>query len=63
MIVGRNAPQPFVRELTVRDLNLSLEQSLAYTARGDVLVVAPDQRRYVLVSIERFDELNVANRR
>lgn len=63
MIVGRSALPPFVRELTVRDLDRSPDQSLAYTSRGDVLVVAPDNRKYVLMSIERFDELNAANRR
>ncbi|CAN5528530.1 hypothetical protein BH10PSE3_BH10PSE3_26860 [soil metagenome] len=63
MIVGRNVPPPFIRKLTVQDFDRSLDQSLAYTSRGDVLVIAPDNRKYVLVSIERFDELNAANRR
>ena len=63
MIVGRSAPPPFVRELTMRDLNRSLDQSLAYTSRGDVVVVGPDNRKYVLVSIERFDQMNAANKR
>lgn len=63
MIVGRNAPPPFIRKLTVRDFDRSLDQSLSYTSRGDVLVVAPDNRRYVLISIERFDDLIAANSR
>ena len=63
MIVGRTASPPFVRELTARDLDRSLDQCLAYTSCGDVLVVAPDNRTYVLMSIERFDELNAANKR
>lgn len=63
MIVGRSAPPPFIRELSMRDLNRSLDQCLAYTLRGDVLVVAPDNRKYVLVSVERFDELSAANHR
>jgi hypothetical protein len=63
MIVGRNAPPPFVRELTARDLTLCLDQSLAFTSRGDVLVVAPDNSKYVLMPIERFDQLTAANNR
>lgn len=63
MIVGRSASPPFVRELSVRDLDRSLEQSLAYAELGEVLIVAPDKRKYVLVSVGRFDELNAANRR
>jgi hypothetical protein len=63
MIVGRSAPPPFARELTMRDLDRSLDQSLAYSLRGDVLVVGPGNRKYVLMSINRFDKINAANRR
>ncbi len=62
MIVGRAAKSPFIRQITQRDLELALDQCLAYAARGDVQIVRPDCEPLVLVSIERWDELNAANR-
>lgn len=62
LIVGQSAKPPFIRRITERDLNLALDQCLAYADRGDVQLVRPDGEPLVLMSIERWDQLNAANR-
>jgi len=63
MIVGRRVRTPFIREVSLRDLNLALEQCFDYASRGDVLVTAAVDKQYVLMSIERYDTLIAANKR
>lgn len=62
MIVGQNTMPPYVRRLDERDLRLAIDQCLSYAGKGDVLVVDDLGRKYVLVSIERWQELSRANR-
>jgi hypothetical protein len=63
MIVGRRTRRPFIREVSPRDLNLALDQCFDYATRGDVLITVAADRQYVLMSIERHDELVAANKR